>query len=45
MITDINITKLLIMLLFMFGERPSKPDSIKKIFEDIPVKKWIFFYF
>ena len=44
MITDINITKLLIMLLFMFGERPSKPECIKKIFEDIPIKKWIFFY-
>lgn len=44
MITDIQINKLLIILLFMFAEIPIKPKFIKNFTDAFPIYKWIILF-
>lgn len=41
MLNDIKTRRLLIILLFMFAETPTKPKFIKKFTDDHPLFKWI----
>ncbi len=41
---DIQMTKLLIILLFMFGEIPLRPNFITKYLSAFPLIKWIIFF-
>ena len=38
---DIKTRRLLIILLFMFAETPTKPKFIKKFTDDYPLFKWM----
>jgi hypothetical protein len=41
MLNDIKTRRLLIILLFMFAETPTKPKFIKKFTDDYPLFKWM----
>ncbi len=41
---DIKYKNLLIILLFMFAETPTKPKFIKKFTDDYPIFKWIILF-
>jgi len=43
MLSDINIQKLFIILIFIFIDDVNKPNFIKKYVTDFPILKWIIF--
>ena len=43
MLKDINIQKLLIILIFMLIDNVNKPNFIKNYVNDYPILKWLIF--
>jgi hypothetical protein len=44
MFKDIKFDKLMILLLFMFAETPSKPKIIRNFTDNFPIYKWIILF-
>lgn len=44
MFETISIDGLLLLLLLMFGETPSKPKFIKQFTNNFPVYRWVIFF-